>query len=226
MINTAGGLTGGDQIDWQFTSRENSSLTVTSQACERIYQSSGGVAQIHVNLRAEKNSTLFWLPQETILFEQCAVHRKFDVFLEHGSRLLLVEPLIFGRKAMNEAIMNCQFKEDWRIRNSDGLIHAEAACFSGHVEKQLQHKAVLDGHIAIATILLIASNAATDLEGKLNLARAIIGDAGGISLWEVGSTGKLLARIVAKDGYDLRKCLVPLITLLIDDAPLPKSWAI
>lgn len=122
--------------------------------------------------------------------------------------------------------MKCQFKEDWRIGNSDGLIHAEASCFSGPVEKQLQHKAVLDGHIAIATILLIASNAATDLEGKLNLARAIIGDAGGISLWEVKSTGKLLARLVAKDGYDLRKRLISLITLLNDDAPLPKSWAI
>ena len=45
----------------------------------------------------------------------------------------------------------------------------------------------------------------------LDAARAAIGDAGGASAWRVGGTGKLLARLVAEDGYALRKRLIPLL---------------
>jgi urease accessory protein len=37
MINTSGGMTGGDTLDWTFTAAENTNLSVTTQACERVY---------------------------------------------------------------------------------------------------------------------------------------------------------------------------------------------
>ena len=57
-------------------------------------------------------------------------------------------------------------------------------------------------------------------------ARAIIGDNGGASAWQVGGSGKLLARLVADDGYALRKRLMPLVELLNGQAGLPKVWTL
>ncbi|TIV50512.1 MAG: urease accessory protein UreD, partial [Mesorhizobium sp.] len=65
-------------------------------------------------------------------------------------------------------------------------------------------------------------------ESLLEPARAIIGDsaAGGASFWSVGRSGKLLARLTAGDGYQLRKRLVPLVELLNGRAGLPKLWSL
>ncbi|TIU63331.1 MAG: urease accessory protein UreD, partial [Mesorhizobium sp.] len=56
-----------------------------------------------------------------------------------------------------------------------------------------------------------------------------IGDSaagGGASFWSVGRSGKLLARLTAGDGYQLRKRLVPLVELLNGRAGLPKLWSL
>jgi urease accessory protein len=74
----------------------------------------------------------------------------------------------------------------------------------------------------MATVALFANDAETRLEA----ARAAIGDAGGASAWRVGGTGKLLARLIAEDGYALRKRLIPLLELLNGQAGLPKVWNI
>ena len=60
----------------------------------------------------------------------------------------------------------------------------------------------------------------------LDAVRDIVGDDGGASAWSVAGTGKLLARLVAGDGYLLRKRLVPLIGLLNGQAGLPKVWSL
>ena len=41
LINTAGGLTGGDDVRWEATAGAGTSLVLTTQACERIYRSLG-----------------------------------------------------------------------------------------------------------------------------------------------------------------------------------------
>ena len=44
LINTAGGLTGGDRMHWRIDVEAQADVTVTTQACEKIYASSGGTA--------------------------------------------------------------------------------------------------------------------------------------------------------------------------------------
>ena len=82
------------------------------------------------------------------------------------------------------------------------------------------------GATAIATVLLIAP----DAEQRLEAVRAIVGPLGGASFWTLSGAagemnGKLLARLVANDGYDLRQRLVPLLGLLNGQAGLPKVWS-
>ena len=45
LINTSGGVTGGDRISWRLEAGPGSALVATSQAAERVYRSAGGAAQ-------------------------------------------------------------------------------------------------------------------------------------------------------------------------------------
>src|SRR5690606_35796222 len=75
LINTSGGLTGGDRLQWDVELGENASAVITTQACERIYRSGGGEARIATRLKMAKGTRLAWLPQETILFNHSMLSR-------------------------------------------------------------------------------------------------------------------------------------------------------
>ena len=86
----------------------------------------------------------------------------------------------------------------------------------------LDRPAVAGGAIAVATLLMISPQA----EALLGPARDIIGAEGDASAWSVKKSGKLLARLYAGDGYQLRQRLVPLVGLLNGRAGLPKLWSL
>ena len=46
LINSSGGVTGGDRLSWEFRAGEGTKLTLTTQACEKIYKASAGTAEI------------------------------------------------------------------------------------------------------------------------------------------------------------------------------------
>ena len=218
MINTSGGLTGGDEMRWQFDVAEDCRAQVSTQACERIYRASAGIADVAMRLTAGNRASLAWLPQETILFEGSALHRTLDIDLAPDSRALIVEPVVFGRKAMGEDVLTCSFHDRWRIRRGGVLIHAEDFRLGPAAAAMLARPALLGGMRAMATVLLLDVNA----ERHLEACRKIIGKKGGASFW----SGKLLARLVDGDAYCLRKRLVPLIELLNEEAGMPKVWSI
>ena len=220
LINTSGGLTGGDRLQWDVELGENASAVITTQARERIYRSGGGEARIATRLKAAKGTRLAWLPQETILFNQSVLSRTLDVELEEGAEILVVETTIFGRLAMGERVDEAMFSDRWRVRLGGQLVHAEEFRLGPDVEAELQARPVTDGAFAVATVLLISGEAGRHLEA----ARRIIGEEGGASLWQVGPATKLTMRLHAPDSYTLRKRLGPLLALLNGKAGLPKVW--
>ncbi len=46
LINTAGGLTGGDDVAWQANAAPGARMVLTTQACEKVYRSMSGVADL------------------------------------------------------------------------------------------------------------------------------------------------------------------------------------
>ncbi|MAY62961.1 MAG: urease accessory protein [Rhizobiales bacterium] len=223
LINTAGGLTGGDRMSWNCVAGEGTALTLTTQACEKTYRASGDAcADVSVSLNAGTGARLCWLPQETILFDRARLSRCLDADMAGDASLLVVEPVIFGRKAMGEAVHAGIFRDRWRVRREGRLVHAEDFAIGPDIAADLPRAAVAGQARAFATLLLVGA----DAEDRLISARRIVGENGGVSAWKVGGTGKLLARIMAKDGYDLRKTLIPLIGLLNPGADLPKIWSI
>jgi urease accessory protein len=222
LINTAGGLTGGDRIAWEIEAGPGASVAVTTQACEKLYRSRSGEARADVKLSAAINARIAWLPQETIVYDRSCFSRRLNVDLAEGAEALIVEATLFGRRAMGETVSQALFSDRWRVRQDGRLIHAEAFSIGPDLAATLARPAVAGGAVAVATVLLVSP----DAETLLSQAREIIGEEGGASFWTVGGTGKLLARLVAGDGYGLRKRLAPLVGLLNGQAGLPKVWSL
>lgn len=215
LINTGGGLAGGDRFSFDITAEAGTRLSVTSQAAERVYRSLGPSAQVDVRLAAEDKATLLWLPQETILFDGAALARTLTAELAPSARLLAVESVILGREAMGETVGDARLSDRWRVSQGGQLVFADDIAFSGAPPASA---ATLGDHRAFATVVLVAPEA----EDLLDPVRAAIGEAGSASAW----SGKLVARLSARDGFDLRKALIPALTRLAGGEGLPKTWSL
>lgn len=222
LINTAGGLTGGDRLSWQIEAAPGAELTVTTQACERAYRSAGGHAAVTAHIKVREGASLTWVPQETILYDRSALRRSLEISVEPGARALILEAIILGRQAHGETVELAEFRDRWRVHHGGRLVHAEEFAPGPRVAAQMARPVFGNGARAFATILLIAD----DADQLLSPLRDALGPSGGASHWQAGQSGKLLARLVAEDGYRLRTRLIPALQLLNGQAPLPKLWSL
>ena len=218
LINTAGGLTGGDRLSWSIDVGKEASTSCVSQSCERIYRSRDGEpARLSVKITLDQNARLNWLPQETILFDGCALERSLEADLAHGASLLILEAFVFGRAAMGEVVRHARVRDQWAIRREGRLVFADTVRFDGEVDELLQRRAVAAGDRALATMALIAP----DAEQHLAFVRKNFPDIASTAL-----AGKFLARLTARGAYDLRQRLIPLAIRLSGGRDLPKVWAV
>jgi urease accessory protein len=215
LINTAGGLTGGDEVRWEAEAAPGAQMVLTTQACERVYRSLGDEARVSSRLIVHAGAHLDWLPQETILFEGGRLRRSLEVELEEDASLFAVEAVLLGREAMGEAARNARLSDSWRIRRNGRLIHAEATQLSAD-SLERDGLSLLDGKLAFATLLYVGAGA----ERKLERARALLGAEAGASL--VGE--RLVVRALAASGLALRKTIAPIIAELSGAGTLPRLW--
>jgi urease accessory protein len=217
LLNTAGGLTGGDVYATEALAGPGAALTLTTQACERVYRASSGTARVETQLSAGPGAQLHWLPQETILFDGGQLDRSLDVELTGDAVFLAVEALVLGRVASGETVSTGSFTDSWRIRRDGKLIFADAARIAGDIDAVAAGPAVLAGMKAVATVVCGAPGA----EERLADARAVLDP-----LPTAGASampGLLICRLVAADDRALRARLVPLLNLLAGRA-LPRVW--
>jgi urease accessory protein len=219
LINSSGGLTGGDRLNWAFRASDGAHLTLTTQACEKIYKASSDTAEVTTHIEAGAEAVVHWLPQESILFDRASLSRKLDVDLHESAEFLAVEAILLGRKAMGEVMSQGLVRDQWRIRRAGKLIHAEELVLSGAVAEQAVEVAVLGGQVAFATLLYTGPQA----EANVSKIRPLLAQGqAGMSEWN----GKLVARFVAEDGFALRKLLIPVISALRAGASVPKVWTL
>jgi len=218
LINTAGGLTGGDRLDWTIKLGVGTNAVVTTQACEKAYKSSGGVANVTTSIDLGEESSLHWLPQETILYDGSALARRMDVTLSRTASLLAVECIQLGRGAMGETINTLSFHERWRIVRDGKLLFADDLRLYGRENST----AKLGENRAFASLVLIAPG---DYEQHhllvSRLRRICSAPLSGFSAFE----GKITGRILAPDSYFLRQALVSVLDAICG-CELPRVWRI
>ena len=218
LINTGGGMTGGDRMSLDVAVGPGADAVVTTQAAEKIYRSDGPDTEIVASLDLQRGSRLAWLPQEQILFDGARLRRTLDVAMSADAALTLVESVVFGRQAMGESVHTGAFRDRWRIRRDGRLVFAEDVHLDGAVTASLNRRTVANGARALATFLHIAP----DAERQLEAARE--GLTGAAS--ECGATafdGMLLARFLGADPQALRADLARFIEAF-RGAAMPRSW--
>jgi urease accessory protein len=213
IINTSGGLAGGD--NFELKAKAASDLCLTTQAAEKIYRSLGQETKVSTRLVGLGKARLLWLPQETILFDGARFKRSLDVELAEGATFLAVETVILGRRAMGENLTDFFFHDRWRILRAGRLVYADDVRLDA---TRVQGPAALNGAGAFATLVFVGPGTESFLEPL----REIIGAGGGVSAWD----GKLIARLAGVDGFDLRKTLIPALKLLAAPSGLPKVWTL
>lgn len=220
FINTAGGLTGDDEMRWTADLAAGGKLVLTTQACERIYRSIGGPAQIETRLTIGENAHLDWLPQETILFAASQLDRRLEIDLATGASLTAVEAILLGRDAMGELAIDARLRDNWRIRRNGRLIHAEATSLDGTATER-DGLSLLAGKRALATVIHIAPDA-DQAAARLAHIRAILPADPRIAASANGE--RLVIRALAQTGLELRRLIVPVLAELSGAGTLPRMW--
>jgi urease accessory protein len=219
MLNSSGGVAGGDVLETTIAAGPGTQVTMASQAAERFYRALPGTppAQVSTALHVAPGAALEWLPQESILFDRCALQRRLTVDLAQDAWFLGVEQLVFGRIAMGETVHGAWLRDLVQVRRDGCLLLHDAIRFDGPVQSLLDRRATGGAARGIATLI----HAAPDVETKLDALRlALAGHDAGASAWD----GLLIARIAASDGACLHAAVVAGLDVLRAGRPLPRVW--
>jgi urease accessory protein len=237
MLNTGGGVAGGDRLDLSIGVGAGAQATIAAQAAERFYRARAGDApsKVRTHLTVEAGAALEWLPQETILFDQSAVDRRLEVDLAADARFLGVETIVFGRTAMGELVRQGWLRDLIRVyRDSDLLLH-DAIRIDGDIDATLQRAAVATGAKVVATIVYVAPDTAE----KLVVLRSTVLSTPQPSRppspprlpahepTEAAATvrnGMLIARILGPNSASVRRTVIAALTVLRENRPLPRVW--
>lgn len=217
IVNTGGGMTGGDRFALTVNVGAGADVSVTTAAAEKIYRSLGPDTVLDLNLTVASGGRLTWLPQETILFDRARLRRKIDVDLAPDASLLLAEASIFGRSAMGETARSGSFSDRWRVRVGGSLVFADAIRLDGAIARSLAAPAAAAGGAAVASVLKMPGTEEC-VAAVRALQQDFIGEVGA-SAWN----GLLALRCIATDGAMLRHDLAKVLAAL-GSGPLPRLW--
>ncbi|KAA0910088.1 urease accessory protein UreD [Aquicoccus porphyridii] len=216
LLNTSGGLTGGDRLSCRIDLAPGCRATGTTQTAERAYRSTTGAASVTVHHTVGTGGHLDWLPQETILFEGSHLVRDTTIDLAADAACLMLESVVLGRAAMGETVTRVTLRDTRRITRAGRPVLVEPLHLS--TDALTAGPAILNGARAFATLALVAQGA----EDAVTRARAELtepGVTGGAS----GFDGKLVIRLMAADGWPLRRQIMRLVRAL-RPGPLPRVW--
>jgi urease accessory protein len=218
IVNTGGGVAGGDSYVVSLALKERAEVETTTPAAERIYRSLGPAATIATRLDLAPGARLFWAPQETLMFEGARLERRVEVEAADGAEFMIAETLVFGRLAMGESRIDATLRDSWRIRRGGRLAFADETRLD-HAGAILDRKAAGAGARALATIIASAPNIEARLPGlRATLDAASSGVEGGASA--VG--GLVVVRLLAASPRELRTALVASIVAL--GGRKPRLW--
>src|SRR5580700_703241 len=225
LINTGGGVAGGDRLEYSVTALEGASIAVTSQAAEKVYRALDAPARITTRLKVAERAKLSWLPQETIVFNTARICRNTEIEASSGAEVLAVEWIVLGRSAYGEQMVNGQITDSWRVKKDGRLIWADSFRCVDETYPHLYKKALLSRYRAIATLVYFGG----DLNDRVELIRDI---APSLECC-CGTTlvrGVMIVRFAAEAAFELRLALQRVLQQFRQDRGpgpfrVPKMWS-
>lgn len=218
FLNTSGGLTAGDRLDYGVQLGAGMRAGATTQTAERAYRAEGGRARARVTLELGPGASLTWLPQETILFDGSALSRQTCVSLAADAWYLGVETVVLGRAAMGETVTRLMLDDTRTIHRGGRLLLADPFRLTDGSLSRAGGGALLGGARAVATLILAAPGA----QDALASVRAEL-DEPGVTGAASALDGRLVLRCLAPDAWPLRRQMLRLIERLSPGAT-PRCW--
>ncbi len=217
FLNTSGGLASGDRLSYGLT-LDGGAVTATTQTAERAYLCRDGAAVVQVRASVGGGGHLDWLPQETILFEDCFLERGTQIDLATGASCLMCEITVLGRRAMGERPARARLLDRRIVTLGGRPLWAETVSLTAETISALDQPAMLGDHVAFAVLALLGAGSEAAVDGLRQLS-AIPGVRTAASGWN----GRTILRLSAADLWPLKQALGAAIVHLTARA-LPRVW--
>lgn len=220
LINTSGGLAGGDRLVQRIDWGTRSAALVTTQAAEKIYRALDEPATIDTRLHVGEGARAEWLPQESIVFDRARLARDTQVRLAADADFLGIEAVVLGRTAMGETVKTGLLSDRWRIWRDGRLIYADALRLDGPID-DLMHRPAIGGRARAMAVIIAVGPSAAALLAPLRLALEDARGMAAASSWN----GMTVTRLLAGDGAVLRHDVLLALASLREGRPLPRVWS-
>ena len=225
IVNTAGGIAGGDRLECDVTALAQASILVTSQAAEKVYRALREPARIATKIKVCASAQLAWLPQETIVFNWGRLRRETEIELSSGAELLALEWLVLGRAAHGEEMIGGQITDSWRVRKDGRLIWADSFRVTDGMFPHLHRAALLSDCKAVGTLIYFGPCLDRRLEFLRGIAPSLQCRCAATRV-----SGLIVVRFAATTSYELKRVLLSVLQqfgreLGPDPFGIPKMWS-
>ncbi len=129
ILHTAGGLVGGDLLEFEANIGINSKVLLTTSSAQKVYGSvgrskinpEGSFSSQKTKISILDNSHLEYLPQETIVFANGLYSQEFNINISDNSSFLFTDLIRLGRSSAGESIESGVFRSKLEIMRNGNL---------------------------------------------------------------------------------------------------------
>lgn len=220
VINTAGGITGGDELTQIVRWHDRSRACLTTPAAEKVYRSTGGNARVTAHLHVGESASAEWLPQETILFDGGRLDRTLEIHLDNTASLVACDGVVFGRLARGERLGTGYYADTLKVWRAGRLVLFDRTEIDGPIHQWLNGPSTGRGHRA-SGMALIASADPGPLLPRIREALEQDRGVSGASLVR----GLIHVRMLAQDDSELRRMMTFVLEVARSGRALPRNWS-
>ncbi|MFT5226539.1 MAG: urease accessory protein [Polaribacter sp.] len=125
LLHPPGGIVGGDRLDLQVVSKEDTYALITTPGAAKYYLSAADTAYVTQQFEVASDAHLEFFPQENIYFPGAKVRSKTSINVEPGGRVMLWEKHCFGRPANNELFSSGHLNSKIELYSDGKLLFTE-----------------------------------------------------------------------------------------------------
>ncbi|HQT81904.1 urease accessory protein UreD [Ferrovum sp. JA12] len=131
LLHPPGGVAGGDSLTISLDVQQGAHVLATQPGATKWYKSAGLSAKQDIFIRLSEESTLEWLPQENIFFDNTKSTITTSVELTKNSIFFTWDINCFGRRLSNETFKQGELSTRYRIKLEDKWLLNEQGFFLG-----------------------------------------------------------------------------------------------
>ncbi len=154
VLNPTGGLVGGDHLLIEVDAGEGAHAVLTTPSASRVYRTEGEATVQTVFLRLGPRAIVEWVPDHTIPYAGSAFRQTFDIVLDDGAALILLDAFAAGRIARDEAWRFRLLESGVSVRDRRGWVLRDR--FVLGAGREAAGLGLAEGHDYFASLVVVA----------------------------------------------------------------------